>query len=310
MKKTGIGYGCIFYGTGYGNGFPDESRAVIELKQDGKFILYVASIEVGQGATNVMHQVAAETLGVTIEDVKVVCNNTNETKDSGTAAASRQTYNTGNAVQDACLKMRENINKANANNANLALTYEIMKNNKINTKEEGYFKARTSTLDKNGQGDPYWPYAFGAQRVTVEVDDETGKVDIIEVIACHDVGKAINPMMVEAQIQGGCAMGIGYALMEEVEFSNGQIKNKNFSNYIMPTSMDIPNINSYIMEDEEITGPFGAKGLGEPSLVPTAPAILNAIYDAVGIRLTTLPATCDRVLCALKEKLQDSKGVK
>ena len=105
-------------------------------------------------------------------------------------------------------------------------------------------------------------------------------------------------------------MGIGYALMEEVEFSNGQIKNKNFSNYIMPTSMDVPNINSYIIEDEEITGPFGAKGLGEPSLVPTAPAILNAIYDAVGIRLTTLPATCDRVLCALKEKLQDSKGVK
>lgn len=310
MKKRGIGYAAMFYGTGYGNGFPDESRAAAEITQDGKITVFVGVADVGQGGISIMWQIAVETLGISKELVTIMNNSTSIMKDSGTAAASRQTYNTGNAVLDACKKLKENMVLAIGDNASLEITdnslqriYGMMKNKKINTKVDGYFKATTSQVDlETGQGNPYWPYSFGAQRVTVEVDDETGKVDIIDVVALNDAGKVINPVLAEGQSHGGTAMGIGYAIMEEVEVNNGEIKNKNFSDYIIPTSKDMPNIMSIFVEEDEKTGPYGAKGLGEPAMIPTAPAILNAIYDAIGVRIYDLPATCDKVLLAIKNK--------
>lgn len=307
MKKRGVGYACIFYGTGYGNGFPDESRAAAELIEKGNYCIYVAAAEVGQGAKNVMLQIAAETLNTDIENITIINNSTLCTKDSGTAAASRQTYNTGNAVMNACRKLKMSIDNIRNLSGNLEMplkeVYDAMKKMGISTKEEGYFITKTSALDsENGQGEPYWPYAFGVQKAVVEVDDETGKVDIIEITACHDVGKAINPAMVQAQIDGGCAMGIGFGIMEEIEFNKGKIKNTNFSNYIIPTSMDVPHINSYVIEENEESGPYGAKGLGEPTMIPTAPAIINAIYNAVGVRIDTLPAIQERIIEVLNEK--------
>ncbi len=301
MKKRGVGFASIFYGTGYGNGFPDESRATAEIKEDGSIIIYVGVSDVGSGGLSIMWQIAIETLGVNKEFVKIKHNNTSMMHDSGTAAASRQTYNTGNAVLDACSKLKKNMMLASEEVTNLKVLYKQMVTKRIETRVEGYFKATTKEVNlETGQGNPYWPYTFGAQMVTVEVDDETGKVDILDIVSVNDAGKIVNPVLAAGQAIGGCAMGIGYAIMEEVFVNKGEIKNRNFSNYIIPTSKDVPNIKSYFVEDIEGTGPYGAKGLGEPVMIPTAPAIINAIYDAVGVRIYDLPATCDKVLLAIK----------
>ncbi len=307
MIKRGVGYSSIFYGTGYGNGFPDESRATAEIRQDGSILIYVEVSDVGSGGLSVMWQIAVETLGISKELVTIKNNNTTMMKDSGTAAASRQTYNTGNAVLDACQKLRENMRKAIGNetieDAGLTETYQLMIDNDIDIRTEGYFIATTKQVNlETGQGDPYWPYTFGVQKATVLVDDETGKVDVIDIVACYDAGKIVNPVLAEGQSIGGTVMGIGYAIMEEVNVNKGSIKNRNFSEYIIPTSKDIPNIKTYFIEDVEETGPYGAKGLGEPVMIPTAPAIMNAIYDATGVRIYDLPATCDKLLLAIKNK--------
>jgi CO/xanthine dehydrogenase Mo-binding subunit len=302
VKRRGTGYSCMMYGTGYGNGFPDESRASAELNLEGTVTVFVEATEVGQGAKNVMRQIASEALDINIENIRVVNNDTAKMKDSGTAAASRQTYNTGNAVKRACEKLRSEIEVCRCKD--LSETYLIMIEKKLSTKAEGYFKANTSPVDlETGEGNPYWPYTFAVNKAVVEVDDKTGKVDVLELIACHDSGRIINPLMAEGQLQGGGAMGIGYALMEEVIFEKGDIKNKNFSDYIIPTSKDIPNIKTIFVEEIEESGPYGAKGLGEPSMIATAPAILNAIYDAVGVRIKELPASPDKVLEAIVSKV-------
>lgn len=313
MKKKGIGYACMIYGTGYGNGFPDESRATIELLEDGLVMVSVEATDVGQGAKNVMKQIAAETLEIPIDLVAVQNSDSAKMEDSGTAAASRQTYNTGNAVMDGCNNFKrqffdpyikkDKIKKEKNYSTILRWLYKRLNEDGIEVKTTGYFKANTSSVNlETGQGNPYWPYTFSVNRAVVEVDDETGKVDVLEIAACHDSGKIINPIMAQGQIEGGCAMGLGYALMEKVEFNEGCIKNPNFADYIIPTSIDVPKIKTYFIEEDEVTGPYGAKGLGEPSMISTAPAILNAINDAVGVRILDLPATCDKVLLAIKNK--------
>lgn len=309
MKKKGVGYASTFYGTGYGNGFPDESRATAKIESNGTINIYVEVSDVGSGGKSVMWQIATKTLNIDEKLVNIINTNTSTMKDSGTAAASRQTYNTGNAVLNACNKLRDNINNVINKTEKITSSDQIknilqdMSKNNISTFEDGYFKATTSKIhEKDGQGNPYWPYTFGVQRATVIVDTETGKVDILEIVAVNDAGKIINPTLAEGQVEGGCLMGMGYALMEEINLNKGKIKNTNFSNYIIPTSMDMPNIKSYFVEENESTGPFGAKGLGEPAMLPTAPAILNAIYDAIGVRFYELPVTCEKVLAALKRK--------
>lgn len=310
MKRRGVGYASAFYGTGYGNGFPDESRATAEITKDGNINIFVEVSDVGSGGISTMWQIAVETLEISKELVTVIYSDTSLMHDSGTAAASRQTYNTGNAVLNSCRNLRQNMELAvkdssvKIEDSTLSLIYSEMIKNNIDTRAEGYFKATTTQVNlETGQGNPYWPYSFGTQKVVVEVDDETGKVDIIEVVAVNDVGKVVNPVLAEGQAIGGCAMGIGYAIMEEVNLDKGDIKNKNFSDYIIPTSKDIPKIKSYFVEEIEESGPYGAKGLGEPAMIPTAPAILNAIYDAIKVRIYDMPATCDKVLLAIKNKV-------
>jgi CO/xanthine dehydrogenase Mo-binding subunit len=157
---------------------------------------------------------------------------------------------------------------------------------------EGFFNHDVTQLDpQTGQGKPYTTYAFASQLADVEVDRETGEVHVRRVVAAHDVGKAINPMNVIGQINGGVAMGLGFALTEE--FIPGETNS--YLNYFIPTIKDIPEIVSIIVEDEEPTGPFGAKGIGEPALIPTAPAILNGIAKAIGVRIYDLPATLEKV---------------
>jgi CO/xanthine dehydrogenase Mo-binding subunit len=168
------------------------------------------------------------------------------------------------------------------------------------------FNPATVALDpETGQGKPFATYVYATQIAEVDVDDETGEVDVLRIVASHDCGTAINPMLVEGQVEGGISMGVGFALQEEILFdAKGRQINPNLTNYIMPTSLDMPEIEVDIVDNYDPTGPFGAKGVGEPTCVSTAAAILNAIHDAVGVRVTSLPATSEKILMAIKAKQQ------
>jgi len=167
---------------------------------------------------------------------------------------------------------------------------------------EYFYDPANENFDKEFKGNLSVSYAYGAHGVEVEVDRETGKVKILNYVAAHDVGKAINPLLLEGQIYGGGLQGIGYALGEKMVYQNGRLMNGNFLDYKIPTAKDVPPIQPVIVETDEKDGPFGAKGIGEPGLVPTAPAIANAIYDAIGVRIKDLPITPEKILAALKAK--------
>ncbi len=162
--------------------------------------------------------------------------------------------------------------------------------------ETAWHDVTTKDVDpETGQGKAYSTYAWASQLAEVEVDTETGKVEVLRIVAAHDVGKAINPSNVEGQIEGGVVMGLGYALEEQIKQEGGYIKNKTLGEYMIPTSMDVPAIESHIVEVPISDGPYGAKGVGEPPLIPTAPAILNAICDALDVRITELPANLENL---------------
>ena len=325
-KKRGLGLAATYYGTGYGNGFPDISRAHAELSPEGGVVVYTGATEVGQGSKTVLSQIAAEALSLPLKLVDLVCEDTNKTPDSGTAAASRQTYNTGNSVRLACLELRDRILELSKDilqipssvglslvngmvhtkgldnmDLHLSKVYDYCKTNSLEMRTENVFTAHTTRLDsEKGQGAPYWPYTFASHLVDIEVDINTGKADVIRAVCAQDVGRAINPTLIEGQIEGGFAMGMGWAIYEDLGLNRGKIWNDNFSKYILPTSMDMPSIKSIIIEDPESTGPYGAKGIGEPVMLAAMPAILNAIYDASNVRITELPASPERILFGLK----------
>lgn len=327
MIKQGKGIALSWYGTGYGNGFPDVSIATVDLTPDGTVLLRVGATEVGQGAKTIMPQICAETLGLDPMSVTMICEDTDTFKDSGTAAASRQTYNTGNAVLLASKSFKKAIfveaAKVMGLNSSVGLKMEnghiwleilpekrttlvevadkLFEEDKLVSVTET-FTAQTTMMDpETGLGAPYWPYTFNAYGVEVDVDTDTGRVHVTKAYCVQDVGRAINPELVEGQIDGGFVMGLGYALYEELGVKDGVIKNNRFAKYIIPTAMDIPEIQKVIVEDPENTAPYGAKGIGEPVMVPVAPAILNAIYDAIGVRILEVPATPEKVLKAIKD---------
>jgi CO/xanthine dehydrogenase Mo-binding subunit len=168
------------------------------------------------------------------------------------------------------------------------------------------FNPHTVAMDpETGQGKPFGTYVYATQIAEVDVDEETGEVEVLRIVAAHDCGTPINPALVEGQVEGGISMGVGLALYEEMLFDdNGKQINPNLTNYIMPTSLDMPEVEVHIVDSYDPTGPFGAKGVGEPTSVPTAACIMNAIYDAVGVRITSLPATAEKVLKAIQERDQ------
>lgn len=325
MKKRGRGIGLSFYGTGYGNGFPDVSKAWVRLLKDGKIGVYVGGAEVGQGAKTVFVQIAAETLKVSYDSIVLVLEDTLFTPDSGTAAATRQTYNTGNAIKIACENFKDKLKEIAREKLKLNSTaglkvergevyLEIFPQKRISLEKiadmvgedtieaEGNFVAQTVQMDpETGQGAPYWPYTFNACGVELEVDILTGKVDILKAVLVQDVGKAVNPHLVEGQMDGGYAMALGYALFEDLNLNEGVIRNRRFSKYLIPTAMDVTELTKIIVEDPESTAPYGAKGIGEPVMIPVTPAILNAIYDATGVRIKELPITPEKLIKAIRD---------
>jgi CO/xanthine dehydrogenase Mo-binding subunit len=245
------------------------------------------------------------------------------------AIASRTTYVTGNAVRLAAARAKQILLDAAAAVLGVVATELEARERKIQVKSfpqryvsiaqaashaqlvrgeppigSASWNPPTVPLDpETGQGKPFSTYVYATQIAEVEVDDETGEVTVLRIVAAHDCGTAINPMLVEGQVQGGIAMGLGFALQEEMLFdAAGRQINPNLTNYIVPTSLDMPAIEVEIVESHDPTGPFGAKGVGEPTSVPTAAAVLNAIRDAVGVRLTSLPATSERVLAAIQAR--------
>jgi len=321
MKKRGVGVGCMWYGIG-NTGAPNPAGAFLDFLEDGTVLVLTGCADIGQGSSTVLAQIAAEELGVPVEDVLVVAGDTGVSPDAGATSASRQTYISGNAVRLAARQAKQFLlaeaaqmlgappedletgggcirQKGARKSVSIKEVLAGCRARGKLTLGSGWFNPPTTVLDEFGQGVPYATYSFATQVAAVEVDTETGKVRVLRIVAAHDVGRAVNPQAVEGQIEGGCAMGIGYALTEEVQVASGEIKNTNFSAYILPMSLDMPEVHSIIVEEQEPTGPFGAKGVGEPALIPTAAAIANAVADALGVRFYELPITLEKVVKAL-----------
>lgn len=324
-KMRGRGVAASWYGIAR-TATIDRAGAWAELDDGGTAKIVTGVTEIGEGILTLLAQVAAEELGVRPEDVTLGDNDTARSPEAAHAGATRQTYMIGNSVAIACRDARAKLFNEIAEHwdveqdslrsfngelwsegSNLKMTMEeavdVCKKRGVVPVGSGSFTAHGTGLDPvDGSGRPWQAYVFGCQVAEVEVDTVTGEVQVLGIWAAHDVGRAVNPRGVEGQIEGGVVQGLGQALMEDYQLENGHTKTHGFAKYILPTSLDIPQINCVIVEDPDPIGPLGVKGIGEPALVPTAPAIMNAIHDAVGVRITSLPATPEKVLAALAAK--------
>jgi CO/xanthine dehydrogenase Mo-binding subunit len=313
--RQGVGVAACWYGCG-NTSLPNPSTVRAGLRADGTLVLHQGATDIGQGANTVITQICADALGLPAEAFELIGPDTALTPDCGKTSASRQTYVTGKAAYLAGAALRaEILRRANAGDgAEIALAGGALRvRERGQTREialadlppgpHGYvlmaeesYDPPTAPLDENGQGRPYAVYGYGAQIAELRVDMTLGTVKVLRMTAAHDLGRVINPLLAEGQIEGGIAQGLGMALMEE--FVPG--RSENLHDYLIPTTGDMPQIESILLETPDPEGPFGAKGLGEHALIPTAPAILNAIRHASGAKVTRLPALPHRVLAAIE----------
>ncbi len=327
VKRRGIGISTVFYGVSLGAAGKhlDKAASLVHVFPDGSVVVFQSLTEIGQGQRTVIAQIASESLGVKFEDVYVQQADTSIVPDSGPTVASRGTLMPGMAVIDACKRIKKRLAAVAAEMLNTTpenlvfengevynvykpgkgmLFKEVVKeayNRRVNLGAEGWFEAPfTSFNPETGQGEPYFVYSYATHIAEVEVDVETGKVDVLKVTAVHDSGKIINPATASGQVEGGILQGLGYALMEELQEKDGYILNPNLTDYLIPTSMDAPEIEVSFVEARYSKGPFGAKGIGEPSIMPTAAAILNAVSHAIGVRVFSLPATPEKIYWTIK----------
>jgi aldehyde oxidoreductase len=314
--RRGVGVAGMWYGCG-NTSLPNPSTVRVGLKQNGRIALHQGAVDIGQGSNTIVTQICADSMNIPIERFVLVSGDTALTPDCGKTSASRQTFVTGKAaalagakLRDALLRMAKADPKAEIDlEEGRLIVRHTQSNRTIDLSDlpldsygyvltaEATFDPPTSPLDENGQGVPYAVFGFGAHMCEVEVDTELGTVRVLKITAAHDVGCAINPTLIEGQIEGGAAQGLGQALMEE--FFPG--KGENLHDYLIPSAGDMPPVESILIEDPSPIGPFGAKGIGEQAVIPTAPAILNAIYDATDVRIHRIPATPDRVRAAIVE---------
>lgn len=297
-KASGFGLGSMYYGIG-NTGVANPSRALLEVVEEGRIVLHTGACEIGQGSDTVLLQILLETLKMARAEVVLDRGDTDTSKDAGSSSASRQTYISGGAVRDGALKLKEVLEEAGYyRGRSLSDIYRSLAG-QGNLFFEGFFDPPAAGLDgETGQGVPYATYAFATHMTEVEIEEPTGTCRVKKVKAAHDVGRGINPRGIKGQIYGGIAMGIGLALMEE--FIPG--RTTSFDTYYIPTSMDMPEVDVMVVEDEEPTGPFGAKGLGEPALIPQAASIVNAIRDATGLAVYDLPCNMERLKGLLEDK--------
>jgi 4-hydroxybenzoyl-CoA reductase alpha subunit len=324
----GIGMACMIHTAGgskqaHGLNF---SSAIVKVQNDGAADVFSGAADLGQGSDTMIAQIVSEVLGISIFDVNVISADTDLTPPSLGARGSRQTFMEGNAVRLAAMDARDQIFKSasellHADVKDLEIRdkevrvkgesqksisiYEI-----VNTLRGGipvigkshYVDSIATGVDSRGYGNFGPTYAFGCHVVEVEVDPQTGYIKVLNVVAAHDVGKLINPMLAAGQIEGGIAQGMGFALTEKLEWKEGEVVNPSFLGYKIVNVLDMPSIKTFFIETNDPNGPFGAKGLAEPGMIPTAPAIANAIYDAIGVRIRSLPITPEKILRAIRDK--------
>ncbi|MDO9502837.1 molybdopterin cofactor-binding domain-containing protein [Falsiroseomonas sp.] len=300
--RLGAGIACMWYGCG-NTSMSNPSRMKLTLARDGTLTLFNGAVDIGQGSTTVMAQICADALGLPLTQFRFVLGDTSRTYDAGKTSASRQTFVSGRAAMETGLALRRRILAlANAGeDAMLALEGTQLRVGDARVidlaalaedlEAEGRYDPATTALDENGQGTPYATYGFAAQIALVSVDTALGVTKVRRIVAAQDVGRAVNPTLVLGQIHGGIAQGLGLALMEE--FIPG--RTENLHDYLIPTAGDVPEIDVHLIEDPEPEGPYGAKGVGEPALVPTAPAILSAIRHATGITMRQVPVLPHRL---------------
>lgn len=326
-KKVGRGTASIWQSYGRMCYLHDTASSWVSIEKDGSAVVRSGIPDLGGGQRESLRQITSDVLGIPLDEIQVNSTDTQATPLSGTVTATRALYMSGNAVKKAAEDLRRDlIDKASE------LLEEKRENLKIDEKSiRNYEGDKVIDLSEvveacNSEGNPleslktfraptaepiteevldgkvFPDFTFGSQAAEVEVDTRTGEIKLKDLASCYDVGKAINPKRVEGQMEGGAAQGIGYALMEDYTLKDGIPEVHNLAEYHMPTSVDVPDIKTIILESESGEGPYGAKGIGEPALSATAPAILNAIKDAIGKRIKSLPADPENTYWTLKKK--------
>jgi len=334
FKKRGVGIASIMHAMGYGPVVPDYANAKIELTEDGKFRIFCGVVDMGQGNINTYMQIAANILNQDIDNIELILPDTEKTLPSGSSSASRTTYTFGNALIDASKTLKEYILNRVADlimaksideftmvpgkiihlpTGKSFLLKEITKflndSERIVTK---HYRAPVSkelvSIDERLRlhGIPHLIFSFASHLAYVEIDELTGEVEVKKYLSITDSGKIINPQILEQQIHGAIAQGLGYAIYEDFVVEDGKAKTLDFSTYIIPTAMDLPDIESINVELHESSGPFGMKGAGEINTNGPLPAVANGVADALDIRIFRSPLTGERILMALKEKKEMS----
>lgn len=327
MKHRGRGVACGWYGIAR-TAAMDRAAVWVELDDGGSVKIATGVTEIGEGILTGLAQIAAQEMGVRPEDIVFGDNDTARVPEAAHAGATRMTYMIGNAVAVGCREAFGKFRQAMGaywsvapdsvrafagevwveGSATLRMSmahavHVLKKERGIVVVGSGLFTSQHTPLDPDtGAATPWQSYVFGAQIAEVEVDDDTGEVQVLGVWAAHDVGRVVNPQQVEGQIEGAVVMALGHALMEDYVQVDGHTTTPGFAKYILPTALDVPHITSVLISEPDPKTPLGVKGIGEPAITPTAPAIINAIHDAVGVRITRLPATPERVLEALQRR--------
>jgi carbon-monoxide dehydrogenase large subunit len=324
----GRGVAVVYKGTGT----PSSSSVLMKMNENGKADLLTSGVDMGQGLRTVLAQIAAEELGLTPDAVRVSFPDTDFTPYEKSTTASRSTFHIGNSTRKAAADVREQILAVVSQILETPAEDLVIREGKVWVKEEPERAVLVSELWKGGlysrgqypflgrgaysttdifrpmdaktgrsaRPTVFWMYV--AQGVELNVDEETGRIDLIRMVSAHDLGRAVNPLACEGQIEGAVAMGIGAALTEEMVFQEGRLLNSDWSTYKIPTALDVPTTIPLIVEAPHPEGPFGAKGLGEPGVGPSAPCIANALFDATGVRIYDLPLTPEKVYWALKAR--------
>ena len=326
--KYGLGMSSIHYGNclGAAGWHMDGSGVNIKLFPDGNVHVAYGLVEMGQGSETAVRQMTAEAMGISMDRITVLPTNSAQVPDSGPAVASRNVVMTGNAIRNATKKFLPVLKNSAAKWMSCSIDDISISNDIINDRSSGTeiqfhelcdYMGKTQTdmeftgwwhtpeLDYDattGIGEAYFSYSFATQIAKVKVDTLTGLVDVENIYAAYDVGKAINPSGIEGQVEGGSAQGIGWATTEDFKIKDGKVQTPNLTTYLLPTALDSADVETTIVEKPEPEGPWGAKGIGEPSIIPTAGAVANAVSNAIGIQMNEIPLTPERVLNALNGK--------
>ena len=320
--KKGIGLSCTFRGAGLGGEGIDTASATVTIDIDGSILIQSGLVEMGQGMRTTHAQIVAEVLGVSLDRITFCNTDTSVTLDSGPTVASRGTLAGGNAMLIAAKKLLERLHKRaaimldcnikdlvsennfifNRFNKSRELTFkevveECLRGQGLSLSAQGWYTPGPEKLSsETGRGNAYPTYSYGASVIELNVDTQTGKINVEKIAAAYEIGRAINPQIVKGQFYGGILQGLGYTLIEEVRNKDGYLETKNFDDFLIPSSFDMPEMEVTIYESDDPVGPFRAKSVGELGIELMAPAVANALYNATGKRIRELPLNLERVL--------------